>query len=80
MQKQKVEFSIEIPKSSTRTRKELIKNIKSFAKAEVIRFSLLEKWNRILSKSKLTERDAIRLGNLAKKDRFLTLKKMGVIS
>lgn len=80
MQTQKLEFSIKVPIVDAEKSAELVKNIRLFARAEVLRLLLLEKWDRMLSKSRFTEEDAVRLGRQAKKGRFLMLKKIGAIN
>jgi len=61
------EIVIKIPKLGRKLERELAKRIEFLSKVEIARFLLLERWNKIFSKSKLTERDCIKLGREIKK-------------
>jgi len=73
------EIVVKIPKLERKLERELVKRIEVLSRTEVIRLLLLEKWNKVLSKSKLTEKECIKLGRELKKNRFEELKKSGLI-
>lgn len=72
---------IKIPKLNLekKLKEELKKEIKTFARIEIARLLLLKKWNKILRKSKLTEKDCIKLARLAKRETYEELKKLGLV-
>ena len=53
--------------------------IREFLSEKVKRALLLKRLEKMLENSELTEEDCIRLGRKAKKGRFKTLKKQGLI-
>jgi hypothetical protein len=61
------EIVVKIPKLGRRLERELAKRIEVLSRVEIVRFLLLERWNKILSKSKLTEKECIKLGRKIKK-------------
>jgi hypothetical protein len=72
------EIIVKIPKLERKLEKELAKRIEALSRVEIVRFLLLERWNKMLSKSKLTERECIKLGRELKKGRFEKLRKAGL--
>jgi len=72
---------IKIPKLDLekKLKEELKKGIETFARIEIARLLLLKKWNKILRKSKLTEKDCIELARLAKRETYEELKKLGLV-
>jgi len=73
------EIVVKIPELEKRLEKEVAKGIGILARAELARILLLERWNKLLLKSKLTEEECIKLGRELKKGRFEKLKKMGLL-
>jgi hypothetical protein len=61
------EIVVKIPKLERKLEKELAKRIEALSRVEIVRFLLLERWNKMLSKSKLSERECIKLGREIKK-------------
>jgi hypothetical protein len=72
------EIVVKIPKLERKLEKELAKRIEALSRIEIVRFLLLERWNKMLSKSKLTERECIKLGRELKRGRFEKLRKAGL--
>jgi hypothetical protein len=72
------EIVVKIPKLERKLEKELAKRIEALSRVEIVRFLLLERWNKMLSKSKLTERECIKLGRELKRGRFEKLRKAGL--
>jgi len=74
------EIVVEIPEEvDERTLTELKKEIESIVKFSLVRKLLLKKWNRTLSKSELTKKDALRLSKKVNKEAFKLWKEKGWI-
>ncbi len=73
------EIVVKIPELGKKLEKEVARGIERLARAEVARVLLLKKWNKLLRKSKLTEKECIKLGREVKKGRFEKLKRMGIL-
>ena len=72
------EIVVKIPKLERKLEKELAKRIEALSRIEIVRFLLLERWNKMLSKSKLSEKECIKLGRELKRGRFEKLRKAGL--
>ncbi len=73
------EIVVKIPKMEKELEREIVRGIEISARAEVARALLLKRLNELLSKSRLTEKDAIRLGRELKAGRHEKLKKMRLV-
>lgn len=73
------EIRVKIPELGGKLEREIIRGIKISARAEIARVLLLKKWDKMLSKSELTEKESIKLGRELKKSRFERLRNMGLV-
>jgi len=73
------EIIIKIPDLEKHLEKEVTKGIEILARAEIARALMVEKMNKMLSKSKLTEKECIKLGREVNKNIRRRLEEKGLL-
>ncbi|MBI4181836.1 MAG: hypothetical protein HY520_02610 [Candidatus Aenigmarchaeota archaeon] len=73
------EVVIKLPEMKVEIENEVKEGIRAVAKAEVARGILLQRAGKMLSKSELTEEDALTLGKESKKGRAEELRRRGLL-
>lgn len=73
------EIIIKIPEMSSETEKEIVKGIEILSKAEIARALILERLNKLLKESELTEEECIVLGREVKESMRKSLEEKGLL-
>lgn len=74
-----VEIVVKLPKLEPQLEKQVVEGISALAKAEVARAVMLERLNKMLSKSKLTEEECILLGRKVNRAMRKRLEEKGLL-
>ena len=73
------EVVVKIPKMESKLEKEVVKGMEILARAEVARVLLLERFNKMLSKSKLTDEECLVLGREVNRTMRKRLEEKGLL-
>ena len=74
-----VEVVVKLPKLESQLEKQVVKGIEVLARAEVARAVMLERLNKMLSKSELTEEECIKLGRKVNRAMRKRLEEKGLL-
>lgn len=74
-----VEVVVKLPKLKPQLEKQVVEGMGILARAEIARAVMLERLNKILSKSKLTEKECVRLGRKVNRAMRKRLEKKGLL-
>ena len=72
-------ISVEIPEGFKVNKAELKKSVRDFVRLKLSRDLMLERLNKLLKSSNLTEKECLELGRAMKQGRFDKLKQSGLV-